>query len=140
MLGVVAEQFPRGGALTLNLVSGCGMLAVGIVGNPWLGFVQDQAIEHRLVQENLDEVLTEPKEYLGLIDYRSVDVEKLKTLEQTNAAQAAVVQNIQDEAKKVAFRKAAILPIVMFIVYVLLITYFSTKGGYKPVELVPGEW
>jgi len=36
-LGVVAEQTPRGGALTLNAVSGIGMLTVGMLGAPIIG-------------------------------------------------------------------------------------------------------
>ena len=43
-LGIVAEQFPRGGAMTLNTVAGVGMLAVGIVGNPFLGNIQDNRV------------------------------------------------------------------------------------------------
>ena len=33
-LGVVSEQCPKGGALTLNAIAGIGMLAVGILGGP----------------------------------------------------------------------------------------------------------
>ena len=36
-LGVVSEQFPKGGALTLNAIAGIGMLSVGIVGGPLIG-------------------------------------------------------------------------------------------------------
>ena len=42
MLGVLAEQFPKGGALTLNVIAGVGMLGVGVVGNPLLGAIQDR--------------------------------------------------------------------------------------------------
>ena len=48
-LGVVAEQSPRGGALTLNAVAGVGMLAVGIVGAPLLGHLQDRVIDQNLL-------------------------------------------------------------------------------------------
>ena len=41
MLGFVSEQFPRGGAMTLNTVSAMGLLTVGIFGFPFLGAVQD---------------------------------------------------------------------------------------------------
>ena len=37
MLGIVSEQTPKGGALTLNAVSGIGMLAVGVLGFPYIG-------------------------------------------------------------------------------------------------------
>ena len=36
-LGVVSEQCPKGGALTLNAIAGIGMLAVGILGGPVIG-------------------------------------------------------------------------------------------------------
>jgi len=47
-LGLVAEQFPRGGALTLNAIAGVGMLGVGIVGAQWLGYLQDTQINKAL--------------------------------------------------------------------------------------------
>jgi MFS family permease len=31
MLGVTSEQFPRGGALLMNLMGGCGMLAIAVI-------------------------------------------------------------------------------------------------------------
>src|SRR5215216_1823146 len=40
MLGVVSEQTPKGGALTLNAISGIGMLAVGVLGFPYIGALQ----------------------------------------------------------------------------------------------------
>ena len=40
MLGVVSEQTPKGGALTLNAISGIGMLAVGTLGFPYIGILQ----------------------------------------------------------------------------------------------------
>ena len=42
-LGVVSEQYPKGGALMLNAIAGVGMLAVGVVGNPGIGYLQDTA-------------------------------------------------------------------------------------------------
>src|SRR5213078_4199604 len=40
MLGVVSEQMPKGGALTLNAISGIGMLAVGTLGTTYIGTLQ----------------------------------------------------------------------------------------------------
>jgi MFS family permease len=45
MLGVVAEQFPKGGALTLNAMGGVGMLSVGVLGTQFLGFIQDKRVD-----------------------------------------------------------------------------------------------
>ncbi|MFO0880259.1 MAG: MFS transporter [Gemmataceae bacterium] len=41
MLGVVAERFPRGGAITLGAVGGVGMLSAGLLGGPGIGYKQD---------------------------------------------------------------------------------------------------
>jgi MFS family permease len=43
-LGVVSEQYPRGGALMLNAIAGVGMISVGTLGNPAIGAVQDSAL------------------------------------------------------------------------------------------------
>src|SRR5271169_2440950 len=48
MLGVVSEQFPKGGALTLNATGGVGMLAVGVLGAPFIGLLQENALSNDL--------------------------------------------------------------------------------------------
>jgi MFS family permease len=40
-LGVVSEQYPKGGALLLNAISGVGMISVGTIGLPAIGTLQD---------------------------------------------------------------------------------------------------
>jgi len=42
-------------------------------------------------------------------------------------------------AKKGALAQVAILPVVMLLSYLILIGYFKSKGGYKPVELSTDE-
>ncbi len=49
-LGVVSEQYPRGGALMLNAIAGVGMISVGTIGNPAIGAVQDTALTAELRQ------------------------------------------------------------------------------------------
>jgi MFS family permease len=41
LLGVISEQFPKGGALALGVSGGIGMLAAGFIGGPGIGFKQD---------------------------------------------------------------------------------------------------
>ena len=45
MLGIVSEQCPKGGALTLNAIAGIGMLSVGIVGQPLIGKMTEDATD-----------------------------------------------------------------------------------------------
>lgn len=51
MLGVAAERFPKGGALTLNAIGGMGMLSVGVIGAVFLGNIQDRQIDRELVAQ-----------------------------------------------------------------------------------------
>jgi MFS family permease len=41
LLGVISEQFPKGGALALGVSGGIGMLAAGFLGGPGIGYKQD---------------------------------------------------------------------------------------------------
>ncbi len=41
MLGIVGERFPRGGALTMGVIGGVGMLSAGLLGGPGIGYKQD---------------------------------------------------------------------------------------------------
>jgi MFS family permease len=136
-LGVVAEQFPRGGALSLNVVGGVGMLAVGVIGAPLMGYVQDSNVDVNLRAEApaLHAQLTEEKNSL-FGDYRGVNPELAAALP---AGEQQVLAAVQEDSQKDALRTIAFLPILMLIFYIGLILYFRSKGGYRPVELTGVE-
>src|SRR5690606_32846078 len=52
MIGLASEQSPKGGALTINAIAGIGMLTVGVIGGPLIGYMQERsaqtAIEARI--------------------------------------------------------------------------------------------
>ena len=50
MLAVVSERFPKGGAVTLGMVGGVGMLSAGLLGGPGIGFKQDKFASEKLEQ------------------------------------------------------------------------------------------
>jgi MFS family permease len=136
MLGVVAERFPKGGALTLNITGGLGMIAAGVIGAGILGFIQDKAIDKNILaydkanNTNIHATyVTESKTSL-FGDYQALDQSKLAmaTGETNNT-----VTTIRDTAKKKALKDIVIFPIIMLISYVVLILYFRSKGGYKAV-------
>jgi len=97
-LGLVSEQFPEGGALTLNSIAGVGMLGVGIIGTPFLGNLQDSQIHTSLqespaiYQQYVDTEADPKKSIFGT--YRAVDQDKVKAL--------------NDEVSKLDRMKAAI--------------------------------
>lgn len=163
MLGVVSEQFPKGGALTLNAIAGIGMLTVGVVGGPLIGKMQEDSAAAQLTTAMPDvyaKIKKEDTYFLG--KYDAVDVEKLKGLagpdlvsdwEAKNAAASEdekvklggevveareKVQKTIDVAKQSALAKVTVFPAVMLLCYLLLILYFRSRGGYKPVDVLGG--
>jgi MFS family permease len=136
-LGVVAEQSPRGGAITLNVVAGVGMLAAGIVGSPVIGGVQDRAMVQHIAEHDakngtqLSAAVTVEKD--GMFGkYAAVDPEKRGA---ATGEERAVIDKIDAESKLEALRTIAWLPVIMLLVYLGLIAWFRSKGGYKPVVL-----
>lgn len=140
-LGVVAEQFPKGGALTLNSIAAVGMLAVGTFGSPILGYVQDSRIDKDLkIYDNSNNtnlhdtyVIDEKTSIIG--KYKSINQERLASASENDNT---IIQSIQSGAKKSALRAIAILPVIMLICYLGLIFYFRSKGGYKPEVIKEG--
>lgn len=134
MLGVVAEQFPKGGALTLNTISGLGMLAVGILGAPLLGNVQDREVDKELAANHSAihaKVMGEKKTSV-FGEYKPLD--EAKQAAATDDEKKAIKET-QEAAKKNALKTVALFPVGMLAAYVLLIVLFRTRGGYKPVHL-----
>jgi MFS family permease len=136
-LGVVSEQSPRGGAITLNVVAGIGMLGAGVIGGPLIGQVLDRQMVHGIAEydakNNTQLVEALKTEKTGIFgDYTAVDPAKRATV----AGEDKAAVDAADRASKVdALRTIAILPVIMFLVYLGLILYFRGKGGYKPVVL-----
>lgn len=137
MLGVVAEQFPKGGAMTLNGVSGIGMLAVGTVGAVFLGYIQDSSVNNKLQTERPAlhaQVASEKNWVFG--KYEAVDPTKVEGLPSSEDKES--VHTLSDAGKKEALRAVAIFPAFMLVCYLLLMVYFKSRGGYKPVLLETG--
>ena len=133
-LGVVSEQCPKGGALTLNAIAGIGMLAVGILGGPVIGKMTEDSIkasvEEATSSETYDSISNDSTYFLG--DYTAVDAEKVAALPE--AEKTTVSESIQ-EGKQGSLASVAVFPVFMLICYLLLIMYFKNRGGYKPVEI-----
>lgn len=133
MLGVVAERFPRGGALTMNAIAGVGMLSVGIVGAVFLGAIQDRYTTHALEQQNpqLHDKYTVTKvDFFG--DYEAVDQ---ATVETAPAGDKDILTAVRAAASKNALQVVATFPLIMFVCYLILIFYFRGRGGYSAVHL-----
>jgi len=151
MLGIVAEQTPRGGALTLNAIAGIGMLAVGTLGFPFIGALQEgkridavtsseiaASVPGLVVEGKLQ--VTETKDIYEIIKYPVIDGAALEGLlaslpEQEKAEISGQLTELKNGATQGALGSMAMFPVIMLIAYVFLFLYFRSKGGYKPVNL-----
>jgi hypothetical protein len=133
-LGVVSEQFPKGGALTLSAVSAVGLIAVGVIGSPLLGTLQDDSLDKRLAIENSAlhaKVSEAPQKKYGF-DYRPLDKNKIAALP---APEQAQVETVRAANNQLTLGRVAVLPGIMLLCYLSLIAYFKTRGGYREVRL-----
>ncbi|HAM72669.1 MAG TPA: MFS transporter [Verrucomicrobiales bacterium] len=135
-LGVVSEQFPKGGALTLSSVSAVGLIAVGVIGSPFLGTLQDDSLDKRLGRQNpaLLEKVAGPVEQKHGLRYRPVDKSKVAALP---AAERALIDQAQAVNNQATLGRVALLPGIMLVCYLGLIGYFVRRGGYREVRLSP---
>jgi MFS family permease len=133
MLGVVSEQCPKGGALTLNATGGVGMLGVGVIGAMLLGNMQDTTLDSTIKAKNPavhEKVMVDKTGLLG--GYKAVDEEKLKV---ATPEDQKVVADARAGVQQATLQKVAVFPLLMFACYLGILLYFRSKGGYKPAEV-----
>jgi MFS family permease len=135
-LGVVSEQYPRGGALLLNAISGVGMISIGTIGGPAIGTLQDRNLATAVAQEMPSEYPALKTQAEGLFfKYEAIDKAKVAALPETQRTQ---LESIQKQTKQQALAKIAILPAIMCVCYLGLIAYYRSRGGYK-AEVLTGH-
>jgi MFS family permease len=135
-LGMVAEQFPKGGALTLNGVSAVGVLGMGILGSVAMGYFQDVKVAGDLKAAGIYERVAGKPSPTFLGEAPSLDGAKVAELPE---AEAAKVEEIRAVHRKGSFIRQAALPAFMLVCYLGLWGYFRARGGYRPVELGAGH-
>ena len=130
MLGIVSEQTPKGGALTLNAIAGIGMLTVGIIGGPFIGYFQESSANQAIAEQmpEIHQSVTEQKSYL-LGDYVAVNNQKLAALPEEQLEQAKAIQG---QATQASLARVTLFPAIMLFSYLGLYLWFRSKGGYRP--------
>ena len=134
VLGVVSEQTPKGGALTINAIAGIGMLTVGILGGPFIGYLQESSVTAGL-KEDLPEVyesVTVESDYLrGHYTARNADA-----LDEQPESIQEKATDIRERETQGALAKMCMFPAFMLVCYIGLILFFKSKGGYQPKVIV----
>ncbi len=134
ILGLTSEQCPKGGALTLNAMGGIGMLAVGILGAPFLGYMQESSTTQQLHERDsaLYDQVTMKSDYL-LGAYVAIDPVKRSAI--TDEKSVAELASAETAGKFNALGKMSMFPAFTFACYLAMLMFFRSKGGYKPTLL-----
>ena len=141
MLAVASDRFPRTGAVAISIMGGIGMLSAGMIGGPGLGFGKDKFAAEALQVSNpaayAEVKAAAPSKFLGLYETVPIDGKKLadaKEAKDKTPAQKAIVA--ADQAGDRATLKAdAYIPAAMAAIYLVMLLYFKSIGGYRAVKI-----
>jgi hypothetical protein len=143
MLAVASDRFPRTGAVAISIMGGIGMLSAGLIGGPGLGYAKDRFSAETLKATDAatyEAVKVEkPSKFLIFSEVNAIDggklaeAQKVKAGERTPAQKAIVESSITGDRKTLKADSA--IPMAMAVIYLLMMIYFKSIGGYKPVHL-----
>jgi MFS family permease len=141
MLAVVGDRFPRSGAVAMSIMGGIGMLSAGILGGPGLGYCKDRfsAEELKKTDSALYEANKSAKEssFLVLDKVLAIDGTKLaaaKEAKPRSAEQEKIVAADQTGDRH-TLKADAYIPLTMAVIYLALLAFFKTIGGYRALKI-----
>ena len=142
MLAVVGDRFPRSGAVAMSIMGGIGMLSAGLIGGPGLGYAKDRYTAENLKAANVAvydaNKASSESNYLFLAPVTAVDGQKLEAAkaagEKGTDAQKAIVAANQ-AGDRATLRTDSFIPLTMALIYILLLFYFKSIGGYRALKI-----
>jgi MFS family permease len=163
MLAVASDRFPRTGAVAISIMGGIGMLSAGLIGSAGLGYCKDRFSGEALAKANAPLYASYKSEqvssFLIFADSYGLDAiktgevaEKLtaarKDLENQGMDPTAAVDSLSEDERTVheagitGDRNTLIadsaIPAAMAVLYLLIMLYFKSIGGYKVEHLNGG--
>ncbi|MCX7419191.1 MAG: MFS transporter [Planctomycetia bacterium] len=155
MLAVASDRFPRTGAIAISIMGGVGMMSAGLIGSPGLGYAKDRFAGEALKTSNAvafeSYKAEKPSKFLVFDDALGLNGKKLgEAQDKLNKAREtadgdAARANLSAEELNVVDASIAgdrktlvadsFIPATMAAIYLLLLIYFKTIGGYKPVTI-----
>jgi len=141
MLAVASDRFPRTGAVAISIMGGIGMLSAGMIGGPGLGYAKDRFSGEELQKTNSalyqQHKAATPSKFLFFDEVHGLDGTKLgeaqKAKPRTPDQQAVVDASIMGDRR--TLKADAFIPAAMAVIYLLVLLYFKSIGGYKAVHL-----
>ncbi|MGD9855899.1 MAG: sugar MFS transporter [Planctomycetaceae bacterium] len=157
MLAVASDRFPRTGAVAISIMGGVGMLSAGLVGSPGLGYFKDryssEALQTADAQLYEQYKAAEPTSFLIFPEAAALDGKKLgdaqaalaelrKANPKATPADLPAEQRTVMQASIAGDRKTLVadsaIPAAMAVIYLLMLLYFKSIGGYRPVHIDGG--
>ncbi len=144
MLAVASDRFPRTGAVAISFMGGIGMLSAGLIGSAGLGYAKDRFTGEELKKTNTalyEKVKSEkPSAFLFFGDATGVDGQKLGAAQKAKGDKKATAEDIAIcDADIQGSRKTLVadsfIPAIMAAIYLAILLYFKSIGGYKPVTI-----
>ncbi|MBI5690836.1 MAG: hypothetical protein HZC55_12170 [Verrucomicrobia bacterium] len=142
MLAVVGDRFPRSGAVAMSIMGGIGMLSAGLIGGPGLGYAKDRFTSENLKTTNAAvyeaNKSSSTSKFLFFSPVTAVDGTKLeaakKAGEKGTPEQKAIVAANQ-AGDRATLKADSFIPLTMAVIYLSLLIYFKTIGGYRALKL-----
>ncbi len=159
MLAVASDRFPRTGAIAISIMGGIGMMSAGLIGSPGLGYFKDrysgEALKAADVKSYESNKADKPSKFLVFPDAVGIDGKKLgaaqkelDTIREGGASGKAAFEKLKPEdrvlieASITGDRNTLIadscIPATMAVIYLILLIYFKSIGGYKAVTIESG--
>jgi MFS family permease len=147
MLAVTGDRFPRTGAVAISIMGGIGMMSAGLLGSAGLGYAKDRFAGDTL--SSTDSALyaeyksDTSSKFLIFGETHGIDGKKLGEAKdagdkRTDAQKKVVEANEQGD--RLTLRADSFIPLTMAAIYLCILLYFTTIGGYKPVMIDPERY
>ncbi|MEQ1827276.1 MAG: MFS transporter [Pirellula sp.] len=147
MLALVGDRFPQTGAVAMSIMGGIGMLSAGLIGGPGLGYCKDRFAGEELRKANpvlADAYKSEKSSTflnLSFTEVYGLDGKKLAAAKENKSRTPddEVVVAADQQGDRSTLKADSFIPAAMALIYLLLLVYFQTIGGYKPIALADSE-
>ena len=147
MLAVASDRFPRTGAVAISIMGGIGMLSVGTIGGPGLGYLKDRYAGESLKEKDAalfaEYKAEKPSTFLNIKSMEAFGLDGKKLGEAKDAKEKTEKQKAVVAADQLGDRKTlkmdSYIPATMALLYLGILLYFKSIGGYKAIRIGDDE-
>lgn len=143
MLAIVGDRFPHTGAVAMSIMGGIGMMSAGLIGTPGLGYAKDRFTGEALKTANAplfeEYKAAAPSTFLNIpaTSAYGLDGQKLaaakEAKDKTEAQRAVVLADQQGD--RATLKADSFIPATMAVIFLFLLIYFKSIGGYRPLTI-----